>query len=106
MGNTGPNSTCTNLDFYIRIEGELNENWTEYFGAQSMSVELDEAGFPLTALTSEPVDQAGLIGMINRLNSMALPVISVEHVTVDMSGDLLGDDEAIVRILVHRGVNA
>ena len=67
------------LVFAIRIQGELDEDWSEYFGAQSMSVEVDEAGFPVTTLISEPVDQAGLIGMINGLNSMALPVISVEY---------------------------
>jgi len=33
-----------------------------------MSVELDEDGFPVTTLTSEPVDQAALVGMINCLN--------------------------------------
>ena len=35
---------------------------TEPVDDQSTSVELDEAGFPVTVLTSEPVDQAALIG--------------------------------------------
>ena len=69
--------------FAVRIQGEIGEDWSRYFGAQSMSVELDADGFPVTILISEPVDQAGLIGMINGLNSMALPVISLEHVTWD-----------------------
>jgi hypothetical protein len=57
--------------FAIRIQGELDEHWSEYFGAQSMSVEADEAGFPVTSLISEPVDQAALIGMINSAFSAA-----------------------------------
>ena len=62
----------------IRIEGKLGESWLEYFGAQSMSVEVDEAGLISTTLVSEPVDQAALVGMINRLNGLGLPEVSVE----------------------------
>ena len=64
--------------FSIRIQGTLGESWLEYFGAQSLSVEVDEAGLSLTTLISEPVDQAALVGMINHLNGLGLPVISVE----------------------------
>ena len=64
--------------FAIRIQGELDEDWSEYFGAQSLSVEADEAGFPVTALMSEPVDQAALVGLINHLNALGLPLVSVE----------------------------
>jgi hypothetical protein len=39
----------------------------------------DEAGFSVTTLTSELVDQAALISMINGLNGLALPVISVQY---------------------------
>ena len=64
--------------FHIRINGRLGESWLEYFGAQSMSVEEDEAGQHATTLISEPVDQAALVGMINCLNGMGLPLVSVE----------------------------
>ena len=62
----------------IRIEGRLGESWSEYFGAQSISVEEDEAGRCTTTLVSELVDQAALVGMINRLNGLGLPLVSVE----------------------------
>ena len=64
--------------FSIRINGKLSESWLEYFGAQSLSVEVDEAGLSSTTLISEPVDQAALVGMINHLNGLGLPVVSVE----------------------------
>jgi hypothetical protein len=64
--------------FCIRVNGKLGESWLEYFGAQSMSVEEDEAGLCTTLLISEPVDQAALIGMINHLNGLGLPLVSVE----------------------------
>lgn len=66
--------------FCIRINGKLSESWTEYFGAQSMSIEGDEAGLCTTSLISEPVDQAALIGMINLLYDLGLPLVSVEGV--------------------------
>ena len=64
--------------FCIRISGKLGESWSEYFGAQSISVEEDEAGRYTTMLISEPVDQAALVGMINLLNGLGVPVVSVE----------------------------
>jgi hypothetical protein len=66
--------------FRIQIQGELSENWCDYIGAQAMSIGQDEAGVPLTTLISEPMDQAALIGLINSLNALGLPLISVEQV--------------------------
>ena len=63
--------------YRIRVSGMLTESWSEYFGAQSISVEEDRAGQSTTTLISEPVDQAALVGMINHLNGLGLPVVSV-----------------------------
>jgi hypothetical protein len=68
--------------FRIRIQGELTESWSEYFELQSMAVERDEEGPSVTALTTEPVDQAALMGMIVHLNDLGLPLVSVECVWV------------------------
>ena len=67
--------------FAIRIQGEIGEDWVEYFGARTISTERGESGFPVTVLTTEPVDQAGLIGMINHVNMLGLPLVSVECVS-------------------------
>jgi len=73
--------------FCIRIEGKLSESWSEYFGAQSMSVEVDEAGLSSTTLISEPVDQAALLGIINHLNDLGLPLVSVECLPTPMENE-------------------
>jgi hypothetical protein len=79
--------------FAIRIQGEIGEDWVEYFGARTISVEQGEAGFPLTVLTTEPVDQAGLIGMVNHFNMLGLPLVSVECVSApEENGPSLEDD--------------
>ena len=67
--------------FVIRIQGEIGEDWAEYFDARTISTERGVAGFPLTVLTTEPLDQAGLIGMINHVNMLGLPLVSVEFVS-------------------------
>jgi len=64
--------------FCIRVQGFLEKSWCEYFATQSISVEMDEAGLSSTTLISEPVDQAALIGMINHLNGLGLPLLSVQ----------------------------
>ena len=66
--------------FRIRIQGELDESWTEYFGAQSSSVKADSAGNIVTIIISEPMDQAALIGLVNHLNGLGIPLVSVEPV--------------------------
>lgn len=80
--------------FVIRIEGRLGASWLDYFGAQSMSVEVDEAGLGSTTLISEPVDQAALVGMINRLNGLGLPVVSVQCVLAPVETGPSEQDDA------------
>ena len=39
--------------FAVRIQGEIGEDWVEYFGARTIAVERGESGFPVTILTTE-----------------------------------------------------
>ncbi len=69
--------------YRIRIQGVLDASWSEYFAAQVISVEEDEAGFPVTTFASEPVDQAALVGLVNYLNALGLPLMSVEYIPTE-----------------------
>ena len=69
--------------FCVRLQGEVSESWTDYFDAQSLSVEVDAEGHRVTVLTTGPVDQAGLLGIINHLNMLGLPLVSVECLSAD-----------------------
>jgi hypothetical protein len=66
--------------FRICIQGELDEAWFDYFGAQSTSVDADKTGNAVTVIISEPMDQAGLVGFVNHLNALGIPLISVAPV--------------------------
>jgi hypothetical protein len=52
-----------------------------------MSVEEDETGHSSTILISEPVDQSALVGMINHLNGLGLPLVSVEFVPAPVEAE-------------------
>lgn len=79
--------------FAVRIQGEIGEDWAEYFGARTISTEQGKAGSLVTVLTTEPVDQAGLLGMINHVNMLGLPLVSVECVSAAKeNGPSIEDD--------------
>jgi len=69
-----------NLDrpatYQIKVPGHLDECWTEWNGRMTVTVEREGDGSPVTTLTGI-VDQAALQGMLRRLYSLGLPLISV-----------------------------
>ena len=69
--------------FRVSIEGILDDNWSNYFGMRSVSTERDEAGVGVTTFVTEAIDQAALIGLINRLNSLGLPLLAVECLSIE-----------------------
>ena len=69
--------------FQICIQGELDESWSEYFSAQSVSIETDKTGNAVTVFMTEPMDQAALVGLVNHLNALGIPLISVEPFQVE-----------------------
>ena len=73
--------------FCIRVQGDLDESWCEYFGTQSLTMRVDESGSPATTLISTPVDQSALVGMINHLNALGVPIISVECLPMEIVTD-------------------
>ena len=72
--------------FCIRVDGRVGKSWVDYFGAQSISTQVDEAGLCSTTLITEPVDQSALIGIINYLNGLRLPLVSIECLPATRTG--------------------
>ncbi len=69
--------------FRVSIQGLLDDNWSNYFGLRSVSTETDETGVGVTTFVTEAVDQAALVGLINRLNSLGLPLLAVECLSIE-----------------------
>jgi hypothetical protein len=68
--------------YQIKVPGELGESWSEWAGGMTITVESEGDGPPITTLTGT-VDQAALQGLLRRLYSLGLPLISVSFVECD-----------------------
>ena len=67
-----------NCCFYeIRIAGELDEQWSDWFSSMAVTIEGDNK--KVTTLTG-CVDQAALRGIVNKLWDMNLVLISVNPI--------------------------
>ena len=62
--------------YEIRVPGEVDENWTDWDGKMTVTVEREGEGPPITVLTGV-VDQAALHSLLRRLYALGLPLISV-----------------------------
>jgi hypothetical protein len=64
--------------YQIQVPGELDESWSDWVAGMTMAVEREGEDPPVTILTGT-VDQAALHGLLRRLYSLGLPLISVNR---------------------------
>lgn len=69
--------------YRILVQGRLEQSWSGRLGGMVISTSIQEDGSVLTWLEGELADQAALVGAINALSSLQLPIVSVS---------VLGDD--------------
>lgn len=62
--------------YEIHVKGQLNSQWSDWLGG--MQVKLLDNGEMI--LSGAIVDQAALMGILNKLNRLNLPIISVNEV--------------------------
>jgi hypothetical protein len=65
--------------YQVKVPGELGKNWADWAGGMAITVESKDDGSSVTTLTGT-VDQAALQGLLRRLYSLGLPLISVHCV--------------------------
>ena len=68
--------------YQIKVPGHLNDSWAEWAGGMTVTVGSNDDGLPVTTLIGT-VDQAALQGLLRRLYSLGLPLISVICVEYD-----------------------
>jgi hypothetical protein len=66
--------------YQITAKGKLTEHWAEWFNGAIMQIERSLEGSPHTILTCRVKDQAHLLGILNRLNSLNLPLLQVAFI--------------------------
>ncbi len=57
----------------IHVKGKLDPSWSDWFG----ELEIDETMEDETVLTGQLPDMAAVYGVISRLGSLVLPLVSV-----------------------------
>ena len=65
--------------YQIKVPGELDESWSDWMQGMTIAVESEGENPPVTTLTGT-VDQAALHGVLRRLYSLGLPLISVKGI--------------------------
>ena len=62
--------------YQIQVPGELDESWSDWVEGMTITVHRQSDSTPITTLTGV-MDQAALQGLLRRLYSLGLPLISV-----------------------------
>lgn len=65
--------------YQIKVPGCLDASWSDWAEGMTITLEDEEGEFPVTLLFGT-VDQAALQGLLRRLYSLGLPLISVNWV--------------------------
>jgi hypothetical protein len=65
--------------YQIRIKGHLDEQWADWFGGLTISLEEDGD----TLLTGQVLDQAALFGLLRKVSDLGMPLLSVNPVKPD-----------------------
>jgi hypothetical protein len=71
--------------YEIKVPGHIGESWSDWAGGLTITIEGEGEGLPVTTLTGT-VDQAALLGLLRRLYSLGLCLISVICVEADPEG--------------------
>lgn len=64
--------------YRICVKGFLDESWSERFSGMCISNENPGRITPMTTLVGSVIDQTELLGVLNSLYEMHLPLVSVE----------------------------
>ena len=71
------------VTYQIKVPGHIGESWSDWVGGMTITVESEGDDPPVTTLTGVVADQAALQGLLRRLYSLGLPLISVNWVGAD-----------------------
>jgi len=66
--------------YVIRLQGHLDDSWADWFDGLTFT----RAGDGTTTLTGEILDQAALHGVLKKIRDLGLPLLSVNHLELDL----------------------
>ena len=72
-------------NYRISVHGGVDEAWFEYYDHMTIKIEAGSMKRPLSTLTGQVIDQSALMGILNHLYDLQLPLISVEYLFEELS---------------------
>ena len=69
--------------YRIGVQGVLEKRWADRLGAMRISIEEPREAASTTVLMGRVRDQAELIGILNSLYGLHLPILSVEILEIE-----------------------
>jgi hypothetical protein len=76
-------SFTSSAEYRIRVKGFLDGSWTDRFCGMSITNDTDENQVPVVTLVGTAKDQCELLGVLNSLYEMHLPLLFLELLAYD-----------------------
>jgi hypothetical protein len=73
---TNEHNSVPTMVYQIRIKGHLGDQWTEWFGGVTITLETNGN----TLLRCTGIDQAALHGLLKKVRDLGMPLISVNRI--------------------------
>lgn len=77
--------------YRIRVQGQLSASWSSRLSDLVITVRQPASQPPVTTLTGEVRDQAGLLGVLNALYDLGCPLLRVERLDVSLEEEDLSE---------------
>ena len=65
--------------YRVTVQGHLGERWALWFDDMQVSTSLLTSGQPISVLSGIVADQAALLGLLQRLYTLGLPLLEVRR---------------------------
>jgi hypothetical protein len=63
--------------YQIKVQGRIDSNWSDRMAGMQIRITPEQTNPPITILEGEVSDQAALLGVLNSLYELHLPIVSV-----------------------------
>ena len=73
--------------YRIRVQGNLDKDWSDWFEGMAVTVEQANDGSPITCLTGAVKDQSALRGLLSKIWDMNLTLISLSRLEGEGEGE-------------------
>jgi hypothetical protein len=82
MGNKTPRKSIPfdkPATYQISVQGRIDSSWSDRLEGMAICLVTTKASSPITTLTGEVSDQAALVGVLDTLYELHLPLLSVKR---------------------------